>query len=64
MSGECGEHAVECGCRKEEDLVVRKLLESTPSYLDTEDPTPICFDSSTYEWLNTRQIMERHRPVT
>ncbi len=66
MSGDCdkcNENCLDCGCLKEEDTFLRNLLEKSPSYLDIEDPTPIYFDSKTFEWISAKQLMQRSRPV-
>jgi len=36
---------------EEQDELIRKLIEENPSYLDTTDYTPFCYDNSLKKWL-------------
>lgn len=46
-----------------EDLLLRNLINSSPGYPELTDPTPIAFDSKTFEWLNAKQLAERDKLI-
>lgn len=45
--------------REEEDILLRKLMMESPSYIDLDDPIPLAWDSTNNKWLNAKQLTER-----